>query len=590
MELFDDDIHPGKEKLHVNQDFAQNYEIKKRKQALQNAEQEGMLDGDSGSSSSDEDSDGDVLTAQLDLQIADTLKAIRQRDPKIYDSTHAFFGEDDEDEDDEETQKKRKPYNVADHLRDEVLHGHEVEPAEPVISHEEELATLKRCFLDAADDATQNKNKNKTTANDSDNDEEGFGLVARKKSGVEEEQEDAEFDSFMTEQHASKKFKEKNQKKALQRFYDESADLNPTEKFLWEYIKNEGWVDKEAMEVPTYNQIVEDDSAQEDQHDEYERKYNFRFEEQEGTQVETHARNHEGGLRRKDDSRKRKRKEREDRKAADKAAKVEELKRLKNLKKQELAAKLKELQGVAGAEGAMFEKVDLDAEWDPDAHEVDMNKAFDEDYYQGDEEDAAKLLAQVGAEIEEEGWGNWEDEETWFEQAEEGTNESRHANKKNKSKKDKVDLGEYIDKYYELDYEDVVAGMPTRFKYHQVAAADYGLSPEEILLLPDKTLNQYASLKKYAPFRDDATQTGKKYTTRRWEHYKMKNGLSTELDELYKELDQKKGAPQAKQSSTKAKSRAARRRDFAEGLKKVTNKNLPMKQDRMALYNNINPE
>eukprot|EP00656_Telonema_subtile_P040023 TRINITY_DN4509_c0_g1_i4.p1 TRINITY_DN4509_c0_g1~~TRINITY_DN4509_c0_g1_i4.p1 ORF type:complete len:477 (-),score=175.98 TRINITY_DN4509_c0_g1_i4:484-1914(-) len=470
MELFDDDIHPGKEKLHVNQDFAQNYEIKKRKQALQNAEQEGMLDGDSGSSSSDEDSDGDVLTAQLDLQIADTLKAIRQRDPKIYDSTHAFFGEDDEDEDDEETQKKRKPYNVADHLRDEVLHGHEVEPAEPVISHEEELATLKRCFLDAADDATQNKNKNKTTANDSDNDEEGFGLVARKKSGVEEEQEDAEFDSFMTEQHASKKFKEKNQKKALQRFYDESADLNPTEKFLWEYIKNEGWVDKEAMEVPTYNQIVEDDSAQEDQHDEYERKYNFRFEEQEGTQVETHARNHEGGLRRKDDSRKRKRKEREDRKAADKAAKVEELKRLKNLKKQELAAKLKELQGVAGAEGAMFEKVDLDAEWDPDTHEIDMSKVFDEDYYEGNEEDTAKLLAEVGAEIEGEGWDG-EDEQTWFEQQadnKEGVKESRHANKNKKSKKNQVNLGEYIDKYYELDYEDVVAGMPTRFKYHQV--------------------------------------------------------------------------------------------------------------------------
>ena len=69
-------------------------------------------------------------------------------------------------------------------------------------------------------------------------------------------------------------------------------------------------------------------------------------------------------------SRKRKRKEREERKAAEKEAKAQELRRLKNLKKQELAAKLKELQEVAGADGAVFENVDLNAEWDPDVSDV----------------------------------------------------------------------------------------------------------------------------------------------------------------------------------------------------------------------------
>ena len=98
-------------------------------------------------------------------------------------------------------------------------------------------------------------------------------------------------------------------------------------------------------------------------------------------------------------------------------------------------------------------------------------------------------------------------------------------------------------RYYELDYEDIVAGQPTRFKYtqvqlltclcaaapltrvHQVAPTDCGLTAEEILLLPDKTLNQFATLKHYAPYRDDAGKMGKKYTPRRWEYHKKHNGV-----------------------------------------------------------------
>merc|ERR1712176_1471513 len=55
---------------------------------------------------------------------------------------------------------------------------------------------------------------------------------------------------------------------------------------------------------------------------------------------------------------------------------------------------------------------------------------------------------------------------------------------------------------YKLDYEDIVAGMPTRFKYREVESNDYGLTTQEILFARDTTLKQFVSLKKMAPYDD----------------------------------------------------------------------------------------
>jgi len=40
------------------------------------------------------------------------------------------------------------------------------------------------------------------------------------------------------------------------------------------------------------------------------------------------------------------------------------------------------------------------------------------------------------------------------------------------------------------DFEDVVGGMKTRFKYRQVPSSDYGLKTEDILAAEDKALNR----------------------------------------------------------------------------------------------------
>lgn len=97
-----------------------------------------------------------------------------------------------------------------------------------------------------------------------------------------------------------------------------------------------------------------------------------------------------------------------------------------------------------------------------------------------------------------------EDEEEW-----DGTEEMR-----------KRKVQEYMDEVYGLEFNDIVSGlrdaidvfmsfnatysqvggMPTRFKYMPVEAQTFSLTPAEILTATNQELNQYMSVKKYAPY------------------------------------------------------------------------------------------
>ncbi|KAF9047752.1 KRI1-like family C-terminal-domain-containing protein [Panaeolus papilionaceus] len=76
-------------------------------------------------------------------------------------------------------------------------------------------------------------------------------------------------------------------------------------------------------------------------------------------------------------------------------------------------------------------------------------------------------------------------------------------------------LNEYMDQIYGMDFNDVVGGMPTRFKYTQVKPDALALNPVEILMATDKELNEYVGIKKYAPYRQGEDKS--RYTKKRQE-------------------------------------------------------------------------
>ncbi|KAJ2730747.1 Ribosome biogenesis protein Kri1 [Coemansia sp. BCRC 34962] len=492
--------------------------------------------GDSSSEESDveEDENGELITPEIDAQIMKALSALRSKDKSIYDSNVNFFSDDVIQESQKSWKAKQEAARQASQgvvtLRDYqhkimVEHGGVVDEAKEVpsaLTHVQEQEALKSEF--------------KAALGDDDEGEDDF-LVKKEKSKEEIAKEDIDYRKFLLDSIGG----DAKNKAALESWTafaserkEAGSKVDDGQAFLMGYILNRGWVDKSAEKTTAEFEakaIVdkEEDEEYTELADNFESKYNFRFEEEGGTQIKSYPRTVEGSLRRKDERRKLARERAKERKAELKKEKSEELKRLKNQKKKDILEKLKEIQGITGNKMVGFDALDLDGDFDPAKFDSKMDEIFGGD-------DAS---AQI--DLEKPTWDDDIDIGDLVSDDDEQAGSSKKGKKSKKSKKkcsDKAEedfimdadyldgagssarraaavdpaqrdqlkdkVSEYMDKYYQLDFEDIVGDdLPTRFKYSKVKAVDYGLTPAEILLADDKYLNEYVSVKKIAPYRPD---------------------------------------------------------------------------------------
>ena len=264
------------------------------------------------------------------------------------------------------------------------------------------------------------------------------------------------------------------------------------------YVFNRGWVDKDS--APSYDEIVgnqdlpvpeEEDMEEVEKAEKFEKSYNFRFEELEAANdslaytIAPHARTIDDSVRRKDTRRSEQRKKRQERKEQETLQKQEELKRLKNLKKGEIAEKLKKIQELSGIGdeeriAGLVDRVDLDADFDPETWDQTMHAVFDHSYYAEEEDQKPdvnvdeelvsepskastsstheRLRAKMSTlkvssySYDQESWGDdFCMDADYLDESQQEVDA-----KKGSEQPQKVDMNKYLEEYFNLDYEDMV--------------------------------------------------------------------------------------------------------------------------------------
>lgn len=497
-------------------------------------------DEDSSSSDDeDEDDEGFLATEDLDKEISATLQALRSKDPRVYDEKVTFYAPIDEDaEEGTTTEKKEKPMYLKDYHRENLLAGHTGEEEEENVpqTFAQEQAALKKKIVGEMHAAAED-------GSDSDEDE-GF-LVRKDKNS-----------SLSTQGiHPSRASKVEVDITI--------ADKDP-ETFLSNFMAARAWVPSDGAR---FQPMESDDEEDDNRAEEFETAYNLRFENAAGSNeaLKSYARDVVAAksVRRDEVSgRKKQRDAAREKKEAEKQERDEERSRLKRLKIEEMEERLQKIKKAAGISGKTLKDEEwsqfLDAAWDDDNWETEMNKQFGDSYYaerEGGSDDDDETEGKKKKKVKKPKWDDdidikdlipeFDDEEESSKPAfslsdleddaeendDEGgsskkskSNKERQLEKQSKKKAARLErrkIEDLVDSKLDVDLS-LASKKASVFRYRETSPTSFGLTARDILMAPDSALNEFAGLKKMATFRDaekkrkDKKHLGKKARLRQW--------------------------------------------------------------------------
>lgn len=501
------------------------------------------LDEDS-SSSDDLSTDDEVENPEFDKEFFKTLAYLKNQNPEKYSDKTNFFESTKTVEEfmKEKQKKKEKPVTIKDYKR-ELLLKHGPGFVEEDIDEEVKETTQRTdspTYVEEQEKLRQELKKAFETADSSDEDDV---LQKRDKTKEELQEEKNDYLAWLAGQNENVPEEEGKNLQPLKEYWT-SKTLTKDDQFLKDYILNRRYLENAA--IPTYDEIVgtlTDDEEEFEKQEEFEHKYNYRFEDPDKDFLKRYPRTIPDSVRAVDNKRKEKRKERQERKDQEKIQRKRDLDELNNLKKQEIEEKLQRLKDIAQNEKFNLKEDELESEFDPDEHDRRMQEAFDDEYYLINKDEQKPEFPEMDNELGIEDWDNFDGRKSDDEAPEDTAphcedddfvmdcdyepetakaekikmlQEELIDNTKSKRKKRKrtsklaeiikmkkpvyepsdKTYDEYLDEYYKLDYEDIIADTPCRFKYVETTPNDFGLTIEEILMASNKELNQWASLKK----------------------------------------------------------------------------------------------
>jgi len=293
--LFGED-HPIEGDLKINPDFARRFEHNKRRELLDKAKDFHLLSdaSDSEASVEEEDDDGALINANVEKKFLETIAMIRSNDPKLKAvEGEVFRDEDFESGDDREERVVHKKLTYKDQIREDVLKRGEAEEGDS--SDSDGLQIVHKGKETVMEEERRLKKEFKIAANAEDSDD-GFVLKKTKEESdddvesIPEDIENLKPDKVLkvAQKKAKKELKMETDTDLLKRFYGDQSKLDSTDKFLRNYILLQCWKDNGTKTSKVQEQIDREDEERDAEMEDYEQKYNFRFEEGTGAYITTH--------------------------------------------------------------------------------------------------------------------------------------------------------------------------------------------------------------------------------------------------------------------------------------------------------------